>query len=66
MEMKDVPILLTIDELAKFMRVGRNTAYEYVRKGKVPYIRCGKQIRVYRGDVLALRENTPMNGEDLL
>ena len=54
-EMKDVPIMMTVEEMGKFLRVGICTAYEFIRSGKVPYIKIGRQIRVYRGDILAMR-----------
>lgn len=56
--MEDVPIMLTVEEMGRLLRVSRNTAYDYVRKGKVPYIKVGKQIRIYRGDVLSIRNKT--------
>ena len=56
--MEDVPIMLTVEEMGLLLRVSRNTAYDYVRKGKVPYIKVGKQIRIYRGDVLSIRNKT--------
>lgn len=58
LSMDDVPIMLTVEEMGRLLRVSRNTAYDYVRKGKVPYIKVGKQIRIYRGDVLAIRNKT--------
>ena len=46
--------MLTVAELAKFLRVGRNTAYKLVLDGTIPSIKIGKQIRIYKGDILAL------------
>jgi excisionase family DNA binding protein len=47
--------MMTVPELGKLLRISRNKAYEYVRSGAVPSIKVGKQIRIYRGDVLPLR-----------
>ena len=58
-EMTDVPVVMTVEEMGNLLRVGRNTAYSYVRNGIIPSIRCGKQIRVYKGDVFALRGRPP-------
>lgn len=54
-ELSDIPVMMTVPELGKLLRISRNKAYEYVRSGAVPSIKVGKQIRIYRGDVLPLR-----------
>jgi excisionase family DNA binding protein len=54
-ELGDIPVMMTVPELGKLLRISRNKAYEYVRIGAVPSIKVGKQIRIFRGDVLALR-----------
>lgn len=41
------PHVLTVDELAAQLRIGRRAAYEAVRRGEVPgVIRVGRSIRV--------------------
>jgi excisionase family DNA binding protein len=35
MSFEDLPDILTIDEVAKFLRIGRNTAYELTRRWRV-------------------------------
>ena len=52
---EDIPVMMTVEEFGKLMRVGRNTAYAFVREGLVPTVRVGRQIRIYRGDILQLR-----------
>ncbi len=37
-------LTLTVDEVAKKLRISRNSAYEAVRKGKIPSIRFGRRI----------------------
>lgn len=37
---------LTVEEAAKLLGVGRNTAYDAVRSGQLPTIRLGKRILV--------------------
>lgn len=39
---------LTVEEIAKRLRIGRNQAYEAVRSGVVPSIRLGRRILVPR------------------
>ena len=55
-EMKDVPVIMTVEELGKLLRISRTSAYEMVRSGQIPSFKVGKQSRIYRGDVLALRK----------
>ena len=51
----DVPVMLTVEELGKLLRISRNTAYAYVRSGVVPSVKVGKQISIFRDDVYAMR-----------
>ena len=51
----DVPVMLTVEEFGKLLRISRNTAYAYVRSGVVPSVKGGKQIRIFRDDVYAMR-----------
>lgn len=49
MTLDDAPAVLTVDDLAKTIRCGRNTAYELVRSGQIFSIRLGaKAIRIPR------------------
>ena len=48
----DLPIMMTIQELGKFLRVSRNTAYSFVKTGVIPSIKVGRQTRIYREDVI--------------
>ena len=52
---EDIPVMMTVEEFGKLMRVSRNTAYAFVRDGLVPTVKVGRQIRIYRGDILQLR-----------
>ena len=42
----DVPLMLTVDELGKLLRVSRNTAYMLVKEGHVRSVQIGRQIRI--------------------
>lgn len=55
----DIPVMMTVEEFGKLMRVSRNTAYAFVREGLVPTVKVGRQIRIYRGDVLKMRDSQP-------
>ncbi len=38
--------VLTVEEAASYLEIGRNTAYRAVRDGSIPSIRIGRIIRV--------------------
>ena len=49
---KELPLMLTIMDVAGLLRVSKNTAYNFVKTGAVPSIKVGHQIRVYREDMI--------------
>jgi excisionase family DNA binding protein len=52
-KVEELPLLLTVDEAAEVLRIGRNGAYAAVANGSLPSVRIGRTIRVPR-DALAL------------
>ncbi len=38
--------VFTVSEVAKILRIGKDTAYEAVRRGEIPHMRFGKRIVV--------------------
>jgi excisionase family DNA binding protein len=42
------PLVFTVDEAAKLLRVGRKQAYEAVATGEIPSFRIGKRILIPR------------------
>jgi len=42
----DLPLILRVEDLMPILGIGRNTAYELVRCGKIRSIRIGKQLRI--------------------
>lgn len=48
----ELPQVLTVDEVAAFLRIGRSAAYEAVRRGEIPAIRVGRRLRVPRDRLL--------------
>lgn len=48
---EEAPLVLTVDEAAKIMGVGRNTVYELVNSGQLSSIRVGRLIRISRNDL---------------
>ncbi len=48
-----LPIVLTIEDLMKVLSIGKNSAYELVRSGRIKSIRIGRQIRITKDAVIA-------------
>ena len=44
--------VVTVDELAEMLKIGRNTAYELVRSGAVQSVRVGRNIRIPKQAVI--------------
>lgn len=44
--------VLTLEEAARFLSVGRNSLYDAIGRGEVPHRRIGKQIRLSRAALL--------------
>jgi len=61
----DLPLVLTVEEAAKALRISRGSAYEAVRTGDLPHVRIGRTIRVPRHLLLALLGETESNGNGL-
>lgn len=47
----ELPLTLKVEDLMPVLGIGRNTAYELVRSGKIKGIRIGKQIRIPKEEV---------------
>ena len=42
----ELPLPLRVEDLIPILGIGRNTAYELVRSGKIRSIRIGRQLRI--------------------
>ena len=51
------PELMTIEEVAKYLRVKRRTVYDWVKKGKIPAIKAIGQWRFKREKIDAWLES---------
>ena len=49
---EDLPLLITVPELAQVLRVGKNKAYELVNSGAIKGIKIGTQIKVPKRSVV--------------
>ena len=54
----ELPLSLRVEDLIPILDIGRNTAYELVRSGKIRSIKVGRQLRIPRNAVIAF-----LNGE---
>ena len=50
--LKSLPVVLSVQDVAKLLRVGKNTAYGLVNSGELRCVRVGRQIRVSRDEML--------------
>ncbi len=48
----DLPLLLTVQDLADLLQIGRNAAYEQCHRSGFPAVRIGKQLRIPRDALL--------------
>jgi excisionase family DNA binding protein len=42
----DCPDVLTVEEAARVLRLGRNAAYQAVRRGDIPSLRLGRRLLI--------------------
>ena len=52
---------LTVEEVAARLRIGRNQAYEAVRKGKIPALHIGERWLIPRAAFERLMRGEPLN-----
>ena len=45
-DLDNLPLVLSVPELAAVLDIGRNSAYHLVKAGKIRCIRIGKNIRI--------------------
>lgn len=43
---EQLPLVISVEELAKILGIGRNSAYELVKSDQIYTVRCGRQIRI--------------------
>ena len=53
-----LPLILSVDELTKILGIGRNTAYDLIRCGRIRSVRIAHKIRIPKDSLLEfLQEN---------
>ena len=48
----NLPAVLTVEEAATVLKIGRSAAYEAIRTGSIPHVRIGKLIRIPRAALM--------------
>jgi excisionase family DNA binding protein len=56
-QVPSLPPLLTVQELADFLHVGKNVAYEQCHHPDFPVVRIGKQLRIPRDALMSWLES---------
>lgn len=53
----ELPLVLSVPELAKVLGIGRNAAYALVNSGKIRCVHIGKNIRIPQSALLEFLDN---------
>ena len=63
--MDEKKLTLTVDETAKRLGIGRNSAYEAIARGEIPVVRVGKRLLVPKAALeLLLAAGQPKKNDD--
>ena len=54
----ELPLVLRVEDLMPVLSIGRNTAYELVRCGKIRSVRVGNQLRIPKDAVVEFLTHT--------
>jgi excisionase family DNA binding protein len=54
----NLPLVLSVPELASVLHIGRNAAYDLVNSGQIRCVRIGKNIRIPQSALLDYLEQT--------
>ena len=55
----EAPLLLKVSQAAALLNIGRNAAYELIRRDELPHVLVGKSIRVPRADLESYVRSLP-------
>lgn len=50
----EIPLTVTVDEMAKILRIGRNSAYQMVRDKRIASFTVGRKILIPRNSLIEL------------
>ncbi|WP_281178324.1 helix-turn-helix domain-containing protein [Candidatus Desulfofervidus auxilii] len=49
--MQNFSEIMTLEETAKYLRIGKSTLYKMAREGKIPAVKIGNQWRFKKEDI---------------
>lgn len=56
-DVNNLPLVLTPVDIARILRVSKNTAYEKIHSKGFPYFKVGNQYRIYREKFIEWMQN---------
>lgn len=62
-EIRQLPAFLTVQEVAKVLRLKRSTAYELIKQGRIPSVRLGRFIRIPKSKILEMGHLSTIEGK---
>ena len=54
---QDLPLVLSVPQLAKLLGIGRNAAYDMVNSGRIRSVKIGRTIRIPKSAVIEFIEH---------
>lgn len=55
----EIPVVMTVDQMARILLIGRNEAYQLIRESAIKSIKNGINIRVTRGALVDYLNSAP-------
>ena len=55
----EIPVVMTVDQMARILLIGRNAAYQLIRESAIKSIKNGRNIRVTRGALVDYLNSAP-------
>lgn len=62
-DVRGLPYLLTVRQLAQLLQMAPATVHRYVREGAIPAVRIGNRVRVPRDRILRMLEAAGAAGD---
>ena len=53
MNYDNVPLILTVEDIARLLLISKNTAYNLVQSGQIKSVRVGRQYRISQANFFA-------------
>lgn len=56
MRLEDAPDVLTVEQMSEVLGIGRTTAYQVIRRGRVRTVRTGRLIKIPKTAIAEILE----------